>query len=183
MRDSLYGREGAPAVIGKRNGETDPLFPLEGELTADIIAPALAKLLTERSGFPSVEQWLNQSRSAKAYLSLPLIARTPYFCSGCPHNSSTKVPDGSMVGAGIGCHGMVTLMDDKLVGSVTGFTQMGGEGAQWIGIGALRPPNPLAPEHRRRNVPSTPVSLAVRAALAAGVNITYKLLVQRGRWQ
>ena len=101
----------------------------------NIIAPALANLLTERGGFPSVEQWLNQSRSAKAYLSLPLIARTPYFCSGCPHNSSTKVPDGSMVGAGIGCHGMVTLMDDKLVGSVTGFTQMGGEGAQWIGMG------------------------------------------------
>jgi indolepyruvate ferredoxin oxidoreductase len=162
-------------VIGKRNGETDPLFPLEGELTADIIAPALAKLLTERGGFPSVEQWLSQSRSAKAYLSLPLIARTPYFCSGCPHNSSTKVPDGSMVGAGIGCHGMVTLMDDKLVGSVTGFTQMGGEGTQWIGMGPF-----VRQTHLLQNIGDGTFhhsgSLAVRAAVAAGANITYKVL-------
>jgi indolepyruvate ferredoxin oxidoreductase len=175
VRDLLYGREGAPAVIGKRNGETDPVFPLEGELTADIIAPALAKLLTERGGFPSVEQWLGQSRSAKAYLPLPLIARTPYFCSGCPHNSSTKVPDGSMVGAGIGCHGMVTLMDDKLVGSVTGFTQMGGEGAQWIGMGPF-----VRQTHLLQNIGDGTFhhsgSLAVRAAVAAGANITYKVL-------
>ena len=171
VRDLLYGREGAPAVTGKRNGE----FPVEGELTADIIAPALAKLLVERGSFPPVEQWLDQSRSTMVHLPLPLIARTPYFCSGCPHNSSTKGPDGSMVGAGIGCHGMVTLMDDKLVGSVTGFTQMGGEGAQWIGMGPF-----VRRTHLLQNIGDGTFhhsgSLAVRAAVAAGANITYKVL-------
>ena len=63
-----------------------------------------------------------------------MVTRTPYFCSGCPHNTSTRVPDGSAVGAGIGCHALVLTMSPDQVGDVVGLTQMGGEGAQWIGM-------------------------------------------------
>ena len=106
---------------------------------------------------------------------LPLAPRTPYFCSGCPHNSSTKVAPGTLVGGGIGCHAMVLLMPEAQVGSVTGLSQMGGEGAQWIGLAPF-----VAQKHFVQNIGDGTFthsgSLAIRAAVAAGVNITFKLL-------
>ena len=100
-----------------------------------------------------------------------LGVRTPYFCSGCPHNTSTKVPDGMRAYAGIGCHYMVQWMDR----STEGFTQMGGEGVNWIGE---------APFSKRAHVFQNlgdgtydhSGTLAIRFAVAAGVNITYKIL-------
>jgi indolepyruvate ferredoxin oxidoreductase len=175
IRDALYGHADAPVVTGKRGGQNEPLFPFEGDLNADIVTPALARLLAERGGFPTAQQWLHERPSATPLLQLPLFARSPYFCSGCPHNSSTKVPDGSLVGAGIGCHGMVALMDDELIGNVTGFTQMGGEGSQWIGMSPF-----LRQTHLLQNLGDGTFhhsgSLAIRAAVAAGSNITYKVL-------
>ena len=107
---------------------------------------------------------------------LPLVARTPYFCSGCPHNSSTKVPAGSMVGGGIGCHALVLMMEPDAVGEVTGLTQMGDEGAQWIGM----EPFLRTRKHLLQNIGDGTFhhsgSLAVRAAIASGADITYKLL-------
>ncbi len=107
---------------------------------------------------------------------LPLVARTPYFCSGCPHNSSTKVPAGSMVGGGIGCHALVLMMEPDAVGEVTGLTQMGGEGAQWIGM----EPFLRTRKHLLQNIGDGTFhhsgSLAVRAAIASGADITFKLL-------
>lgn len=104
----------------------------------------------------------------------PLPARTPYFCSGCPHNISTKAPADTLVGVGIGCHTMVALDDDRR-GTLLGMPQMGGEGAQWFGLSPF-----TADEHLVQNLGDGTFhhsgSLAIRAAVASGVHLTYKLL-------
>lgn len=175
VKDVLYGRPGAPVITGKRQPDGAVFVPVDGELDPDIIAAKLAARLTQIGGFPSVAPWGARRRTGIGPRALPLVTRTPYFCSGCPHNISTKTPEGSTVGAGIGCHGMVTLMSPAQVGSVTGLTQMGGEGAQWIGMEPF-----LARTHLIQNLGDGTFhhsgSLAIRAAIAAGANITYKLL-------
>ncbi|HCU94540.1 MAG TPA: 2-oxoacid ferredoxin oxidoreductase [Actinobacteria bacterium] len=175
LKDLLYGRPAAPAVSGKRHPDGTPLLPPGGELDPDTIAAALAARLGAIGGFPSVDHWLSASSPPRQHIELPLLPRTPYFCSGCPHNSSTKVPDGSLVGAGIGCHAIVALMDPGSVGTVTGLTQMGGEGAQWIGMEPF-----VGQRHLLQNLGDGTFhhsgSLAIRAAVAAGAAITYKLL-------
>lgn len=175
LKDLLYGRAGAPAVSGKRHPDGSPLLPSGGELDPDAIAPALAARFAAIGSFPSVEHWQAASQPPRPRTELTLLPRTPYFCSGCPHNSSTKVPAGSLVGAGIGCHAMVALMDPGSVGTVTGLTQMGGEGAQWIGMEPF-----VRQRHLLQNLGDGTFhhsgSLAIRAAVAAGSNITYKLL-------
>jgi indolepyruvate ferredoxin oxidoreductase len=176
VRDQLYDHnEGGPLIVGKRNIEDGPVFPINGELTADTIAPVVAEILLGHIEIPSVRKWLERRQPPKSLLALPLVTRTPYFCSGCPHNSSTKAPDGSLVGAGIGCHGLVTLMEEELVGNITGLTQMGGEGAQWIGMSPF-----VHQSHLIQNLGDGTFhhsgSLAIRAAVAAGSHITYKIL-------
>ncbi|MGW4873138.1 indolepyruvate ferredoxin oxidoreductase family protein [Streptomyces chartreusis] len=173
VREALYGHVGAPLVLGKEDEQGKELIPSYGELDADALVRPLARELGAR-GVP-VRQ---HTERIEGRTQLPLVSlpkRAPYFCSGCPHNSSTKVPDDSLVGGGIGCHAMVLLMDEDQVGTVTGLSQMGGEGLQWIGMAPY-----IRREHYLQNLGDGTFdhsgSLAIRAAVAAGVNITYKLL-------
>ena len=180
VKEILYGKPDAPLVTGKTDPQGAKLFAVEGELDADLIATGLAARLGSRPEFSTVTAW--QARQAPGRpvtplpLTLPLVGRTPYFCSGCPHNSSTKVPEGSLVGGGIGCHALVLMMEPEAVGDVVGLTQMGGEGAQWIGMA----PFMRTRRHLLQNIGDGTFhhsgSLAVRAAIASGVNVTYKLL-------
>jgi len=167
VRDALYDLDDRPRVIGKRDRLGHPLVPAEGELTPGRLIGPLRRVLGDLVPLaaPPPER-----------VSLPLlpIARTPYFCSGCPHNRSTAVPDGSVAAGGIGCHTLVTL-SRRTDSAVTGFTQMGGEGAQWIGQAPF-----TATQHIFQNLGDGTFwhsgQLAVQAAVAAGVNVTYKLL-------
>ncbi|GLY38486.1 indolepyruvate ferredoxin oxidoreductase [Amycolatopsis sp. NBRC 101858] len=171
LKEVLYGVPGAPTITGKKDRDGRTLFTELGELDPDVVATGLARRLP--GGIASVDAFTARRRRER--ISVPLLARTPYFCSGCPHNSSTKVPEGTLVGGGIGCHTMALFMEPDQVGTVLGVTQMGGEGTQWIGMAPF-----VEAEHFVQNIGDGTFthsgSLAVRAAVAAGVNITYKLL-------
>lgn len=114
-------------------------------------------------------------RSGQVALPLNVAARTPHFCSGCPHNVSTRASDNTLVGAGIGCHAMVMMMDTDRVGSVVGTAQMGGEGGHWIGMN-----NFVEESHFVQNLGDGTFlhsgTLALRALVASGANTTLKLL-------
>ncbi|GAA4867139.1 indolepyruvate ferredoxin oxidoreductase family protein [Saccharopolyspora cebuensis] len=171
VRDVLYGTPEAAPVVGKHDPTGARLFSDVGELDPDAVAAGLGKRLRARG----VAVATPAEPRPRSRLSLPLATRTPYFCSGCPHNSSTAPPDGALVGAGIGCHAMVLTMPEEQVGTVTGLTQMGGEGAQWIGMSPF-----VDAAHFVQNLGDGTFahsgSLAVRAAVAAGTPITFKVL-------
>ncbi|MCR3721910.1 MULTISPECIES: indolepyruvate ferredoxin oxidoreductase family protein [Prauserella salsuginis group] len=173
IRNVLYGVPDAPRVLGKVDDRGRELVSPVGELDADQVATALARRLGDVHGIESALEW--REKRPRTRTALPLLARTPYFCSGCPHNSSTKVPEDTIVGGGIGCHAMVLFTDDKQTGQVLGLTQMGGEGSQWLGIAPF-----VAHNHFVQNIGDGTFthsgSLALRAAVASGANITYKLL-------
>ena len=175
IRDILYSMPDRPVVVGKFDEAGQPLVPGYGELDADTIAPAIAARLLRRVRVESVEARLRQLQALKSRPVSLTVARTPYFCSGCPHNRSLEVPAGSLVGAGIGCHGMALITQRETIGQVTGITHMGGEGAQWVGIA----PFTSAP-HFFQNLGDGTLFhsgyLAIRFAVSAGVNITYKIL-------
>jgi indolepyruvate ferredoxin oxidoreductase len=175
MRDILFRRPNVPNIVGKSNEDGSTLFSRFGELDIDSVTRGLAGRLARYHHIPEAENWLDAKGRSRGRIELPLAVRSPYFCSGCPHNSSTKVADGTLVGAGIGCHAMVLLMDPDQVGDIAGVTQMGGEGAQWLGISPF-----VDQTHFVQNIGDGTFmhsgSLALRSAVAAGANITYKLL-------
>ncbi|WP_280235631.1 indolepyruvate ferredoxin oxidoreductase family protein [Nocardia cyriacigeorgica] len=167
IREILYGTADAPRILGKHDERGARLMPVDGELTAGRLLGPLRRLLRDR---------VELKRAAPPPLTLEVLSakRTPYFCSGCPHNRSTALPEGSIGGGGIGCHTLVTL-SGRNDSAVTGLTQMGGEGSQWIG----QAPFTDVP-HLFQNIGDGTFfhsgQLAVQACVAAGVNITYKLL-------
>jgi indolepyruvate ferredoxin oxidoreductase len=175
VKDTLYGRTGAPRVVGKTDGSGQPLLPAHGELNPELVARALARRLAPRVRLPSIERRLAEiDRPVRRRIEVT-AARGPYFCSGCPHNRSLVVPDGSVVGAGIGCHIMAIKIDRPEFGELAGFTQMGGEGSQWVGVA----PFSDVP-HFFQNLGDGTFfhsgSLALRFAVAQRLNVTYKLL-------
>jgi len=167
VREILYGRTSSPRIIGKRDAGERLLIPTDGELTAGRLLAPLRRVLAGRLE-------LKKPPSLALPLEVLPTKRAAYFCSGCPHNRSTAVPEGSLAGGGIGCHAMVT-MSRRTDSAVTGLTQMGGEGSQWIG----QAPFTDVP-HLFQNIGDGTFfhsgQLAVQACVAAGVNITYKLL-------
>ena len=172
VKDALYNAADRPRVVGKADEEGGRLMPSHALLDADTIAAALRPRLERRLA----DRLAPPPAPARERTLIPLTAtRKPYFCSGCPHNWGTKVPDDALVGAGIGCHGMALLMEPDRVGDLAGITAMGGEGAQWIGMAPF-----LERDHFIQNLGDGTFfhsgQLAVQAAVAAGVNITYKLL-------
>ena len=166
----------APRVVGKTDEAGAPLLPSDGEIGpthggARGASTRLARLGVDQ---PAMRQRLARLESFERLTEVPLAKtqRTPYFCSGCPHNTSTRVPEGSRALAGIGCHFMAQWMPAR---NTATFSHMGGEGAAWIGQAPF-----TADKHVFQNLGDGTYQhsglLAIRAAAAAGVNITYKIL-------
>jgi indolepyruvate ferredoxin oxidoreductase len=163
-----------PDVVGKTDEHGATLLPSIGELTPIIVARAILARLQRFDSMPQFDERLAQLEVFERALGAPpsKIARVPFFCSGCPHNTSTRVPEGSRAMAGIGCHSMALFMPGRETATTT---QMGGEGVNWIGQAPF-----TTEQHVFQNLGDGTYShsglLAIRAAAAAGVNITYKIL-------
>lgn len=164
-----------PTVVGKHDESDQWLLPPENDLSVGMIAHAIAKRMSKlyksSDMTAKLDYFEGRRRSVEGYT--PAITRTPYFCSGCPHNSSTRVPEGSRAMAGIGCHIMSINMDRE---NET-FTQMGGEGVPWLG---QQPFKKEGKKHLFANIGDGTYmhsgTLAIRQAVAAKSHITYKIL-------
>jgi len=172
----LYNMEASrrPGVIGKRDETGAALLPSEGELSPTQVARAIVGRLV-RLGVdgPPLLQRLARLEAFERAIEAPKVQRIPFFCSGCPHNTSTRVPEGSRAMAGIGCHGMTLYIPSR---RTTTISHMGGEGANWIGQAPF-----TSEPHVFQNLGDGTYThsglLAIRACAASGVNITYKILV------
>ena len=174
LKEILYRAPNAPRITGKSDTDGMPLVLTYGALEADDVSKALGRRLLAHFDFPGVTKRLEELSGIDNRRITLVEQRTPFFCSGCPHNTSTHAPDGTIVGAGIGCHTLI-LLNPAGRGDLTGVTQMGGEGAQFIGIAPF-----MGDRHFSQNMGDGTFhhsgSLAIRAAVAAGINVTYKIL-------
>ena len=159
-------------MVGKRDEDGERLVPWTGELSPLQLAPLVARrldLVFDTDRFGKRAEHLSENRLAP--IAVAGATRTPYFCSGCPHNSSTKVPEGSKALAGIGCHFMASWMDRE----TTSLIQMGGEGVNWAASSKF-----TGKGHIFQNLGEGTYyhsgSMAIRQSIAAGANITYKIL-------
>jgi indolepyruvate ferredoxin oxidoreductase len=176
LRNACYALPEAerPRIVGRQDENGQTLVSCVGDLTPDQISLVIAARISvfhNNEAFRNRLAFLTGQTESNKSLATIQLKRLPYFCPGCPHNISTRVPDGSIGFGGVGCHFMANWMDRE----VYGYTQMGGEGAQWIG---------QAPYVNRKHVFQQlgdgtyyhSGSLAIRAAVAAKINITYKIL-------
>ncbi len=154
-----------PVIVGKHDARGAALVPATGELSP----LAMARIIAARLGDPRVAARVPEARAAAA----AAIPRVPHFCAGCPHNRSTAVPEGSTAMAGIGCHSLAIW---KPGSRTMTLTQMGGEGANWVGLAPF-----VDTPHMFQNMGDGTYFhsglLSIRAALAAGTSITFKILV------
>ena len=174
VKEAIFDDRKGRRVYGWRKGEQhEELFPTRMALDPIMIAEKIGDILIEEGrGTEQIKAGLQLLSTARtADNAEEIAARLPYFCSGCPHNSSTKVPDGSRAYAGIGCHYMVQWMDRSTIG----FTQMGGEGANWVGEALFS-----KTDHVFQNIGDGTYNhsgiMAIRSAVAAGTTMTYKIL-------
>ncbi len=175
LKEQLYNLRDdvRPRVLGKFDEGGNWILPSAGELTPAQIARAIAKRMSRWHTNATIQQRLSFLEAKEASLAQqpPGAKRIPYFCSGCPHNTSTRVPEGSRALAGIGCHFMSQWMDRN----TDTFTHMGGEGISWVGQSPFSSDN-----HVFVNLGDGTYyhsgSMAIRQAVAAGVNVTYKIL-------
>src|SRR5689334_6876377 len=173
VREELYGTANQPVCIGKKDEQGNWLFPVKGALDPNDIAICIGERLLRYGTNDELAANVARLKSAQRALAetADVAQRIPYFCSGCPHNTSTRVPEGSRAYAGIGCHYMAQWMDRKTLG----YTQMGAEGSNWIGESSFSNRG-----HIFQNLGDGTYNhsgyLAIRAAIASGVNMTYKIL-------
>jgi indolepyruvate ferredoxin oxidoreductase len=179
VKEAIFDDRGGRRVYGWHkgdnweNGRRLELFPTRGALDPIMIAEKLGEILIEegretdgiRAGMAALDDARRNDNAED------IAARLPYFCSGCPHNTSTKLPDGSRAYAGIGCHYMAQWMDRNTIG----YTHMGGEGANWIGEAPFSKTGHVFQNLGDGTYNHSGIQ-AIRAAMAAKTNITYKIL-------
>src|SRR5271167_4192379 len=173
LREELYGSDRQPVVVGKRDEAGQWLFPSKGALDPNDIAIAIGERLVRLGADAALDAALERVRRSREQLAgvEEAATRSPYFCSGCPHNRSTIIPEGARAYAGIGCHFMAQFMDR----GTDGYTQMGGEGANWVGEAHFS-----TRDHVFQNLGDGTYNhsgaLALRWAIDSKVNVTYKIL-------
>ena len=166
-----------PRIIGKFDHQDRPVLPLDRELTVGLVAEVLADRIGRLEVDPAIAARIADKlayfrrRSAQLAGHVPPVSRLPYFCSGCPHNTSTRVPEGSRALAGIGCHFMAQWMDRR----TETFTHMGAEGVPWVGIAPFTDERHIFANLGDGTYFHSGI-LAIRQAVASGANITYKIL-------
>ena len=173
VREELYGTANQPLCIGKKDEQGNWLFPVKGALDPNDVAICIGDRLLKVHRNDELAQRVARLKESQriAAETKDVAQRIPYFCSGCPHNTSTVVPQGMRAYAGIGCHYMAQWMDR----STQGYTHMGGEGANWVGEAPFS-----NRKHVFQNIGDGTYNhsgyMAIRAAIASNTNITYKIL-------
>lgn len=172
MKEAFFNMPRRPVIIGHRDEGGQVLLTEKYELNPMLVARAIGGILHERGiPVPGLERVTRTLEITESATPPNLLDRVPYFCAGCPHNTSTRIPEGSRAYAGIGCHYMVQWMDRDTLG----FTHMGGEGANWIGEAPFS-----TREHVYQNIGDGTYNhsglMTIRAAVAAGATITFKIL-------
>jgi indolepyruvate ferredoxin oxidoreductase len=172
LKEICYGQAGMPQIIGKRDEHSQQLFQSNAALDPNHIAVAIGRRILEYTQDAQLAARVAEQNQLETRVpDKPAMDRTPYFCSGCPHNTGTLLPEGSRALSGIGCHFMAQWMDRN----TAGYTQMGGEGASWIGEAPF-----VKTKHVFQNIGDGTYFhsglLALRAVVASGVNVTYKIL-------
>jgi indolepyruvate ferredoxin oxidoreductase len=175
LRAILHEAGSAVPVRGKRDAHGRALVPVAGELDADAVAGILSRVLPGAGPLRSVKKEVLPLFPQPTRAPLPTPARAPGFCSGCPHNRSTVVPDGALAGGGVGCHGIMYFEARHAGMKSLPPPPMGAEGVPWLGLSPF-----VAEPHVIQNLGDGTLShsgtLAIRASVAAGADITFKIL-------
>jgi indolepyruvate ferredoxin oxidoreductase len=171
----LYGRADMPRIVGKLDEHGQALLPSDEQIEpahlARVIAARLVALGIEHAGVTEQAERLGRRTHAAALLQPTDITRAPYFCSGCPHNTGTRFPEGSVASGGIGCHAMAMYSGPEMLAT----SHMGGEGAHWYGAAPFSETGHIFQNMGDGTYYHSGL-MAIRGAVAAGVNITFKIL-------